>query len=94
MDITTLIGLAALMVLGATCGTLALWCKYKDGVLGHAALGVVAVCALLVGIDWLDGAHYQFLPTTTGVLVAIAVFMVRHFVRALRFSRRKSDATD
>jgi uncharacterized membrane protein YeaQ/YmgE (transglycosylase-associated protein family) len=88
MDITTIIGLVSMLVLGAICGALALWCKYKDGVLGHAALGLVAICALVVAIDWWEGAVYQFLPTTAGVLLAMALFMTRHFVRAVWFSRK------
>jgi hypothetical protein len=85
MNMTTLIGIIALLILGATSAVLALWCHYKDGVFGHIALVVMALCALVVGIDVIDGAKYDFLLTTTVTLVAMAGFMLRHAYRAWRF---------
>lgn len=87
MDTITLIGIISLAVLGVTCGVLALWCKYKDGVIGHIALAWVSLCSLVVVIDALDGVNYSFLPTTSGTFAAMALFMVRHAYRAYRFQK-------
>lgn len=88
MDTTTLIGVISLLILGATCAALALWCEYNDGVLGHASLAIIALCALVVAIEATEGAGYQFLPTTSMTFVAMAGFMVRHAWRAWRFRRK------
>jgi hypothetical protein len=88
MDMTTLIGVISLIILGATSGALALWCEYKDGVFGHGALAVMAMGALVVAVDVAGGEQYEFLPTTTIMLVAMACFMLRHAYRAWRFRGR------
>lgn len=88
MDTTTLIGVISLVILGATSGFLALWCEYKDGVLGHISLAAMAIVALVVVMESLEGAGYQFLPTTTTTFAAMAGFMLRHAYRAWRFRRK------
>lgn len=82
MDTITLIGVIAVAVLGIICTLLALWCQYKDGVVGHLALGTVAICAIVVVFEATDGAGYEMRPTTTGIFVATALFMLRHACRA------------
>jgi hypothetical protein len=89
MDNITLIGLFALAVLGITCATLALWCKYKDGVFGHLALGLVALCALVVLVDATEEGGYELLPTSAGIFVAMAIFMLRHASRAWQHRDRR-----
>lgn len=90
MDTLTIIGVCAAGVLGTTCATLALWCKYRDGILGHVSLAGVAICALIVVLDATDESEYELLPTTTGVFVAMAVFMLRHAWRAWQHRDRKN----
>lgn len=85
MDMTTIVGIAALAVLGVVCGALALWCEYRDGIVGHLALALCAICALVVVLEGLDADEYRLLPTSAGVFVAMAVFMLRHAWRAWRF---------
>lgn len=87
MDAVTMIGMAALAVLGLTCGALALWCEYRDGVVGHLCLATVATLALYAAIDATEN-EYELLPVTAGVFVAMAVFMLRHALRAWRFRGR------
>ena len=82
MSAMTLTGVCAAGLLGTICGLLALWCHYKDGVVGHLALISVSICALVVVLESLDGPGYELLPTTTGLLVAMALFMLRHAWRA------------
>ena len=89
MDTTTLIGVISLVILGATSAALALWCEYKDGVLGHVSLALMALCALVVVMGAVEGAGYQFLPTTTLTFAAMAGFMLRHAYRAWRFRVKK-----
>jgi hypothetical protein len=87
MDTITLIGVISLVVLGATSGFLALWCDYNDGVFGHTSLALMTLCALVVVMESLGGAGYQFLPTTTMTFAAMACFMLRHAFRAWRFRK-------
>jgi EamA domain-containing membrane protein RarD len=86
MDMTTLIGVISLLILGVASTSLALWCKYDDGVIGHIALALMSLCALVVGMEAFDETEYQLLPTTSAMFAAMACFMVRHAYRAWRFS--------
>jgi hypothetical protein len=87
MDTITLIGVIAVVILGATSGFLALWCEYKDGVFGHVSLALMALVALMVVGSVLEGVRYEFLSTTTAMLVGMACFMLRHAYRAWRFRK-------
>ena len=84
MDTVTLVGLVALTILGLTCTALALWCEYKDGVVGHLCLATIATLVLytVVGATEID---YELLPAMVGVYVAMAVFMLRHALRAWHY---------
>lgn len=89
MDIATMTGLVALAVLGLTCTVLALWCEYKDGLVGHLCLVSIATMVLYTVADAAEN-HYEFLPAMVVVYVAMAVFMLRHALRAWRY-RDKAD---
>lgn len=61
-------------------------CQYEDGVIGRAALAVLALAELIVLMEWYhEGQAYEVLPTTYAVQIAVALFMLRHVYRFLRW---------
>jgi len=58
--------------------------NYDDGVIGHAALGGMALASAAPLYEAIVGVDYSFVPTTALMYLAVAVFMTRH---AFRFTR-------
>ena len=84
----TIIVVSALSALAIVGFGLALWCEYQDGIIGHAALFIVGGSALLLLIDMLDGAKYQFSPLTIAIFAGCAIFGIRHAANAVKFHRK------
>jgi len=80
----------ALVVMMCVCIALALWCEYKDGIFGHLGLILVGVSSFLVLLDMANGTVYQYQPLTVFLFVGIAIFMLRHLIRAVIFAREES----
>lgn len=72
------------------CATFLIFhCQYEDGVIGRLALGVMAMSQLVVLLEWLfDAEQYAVLPTTAAVQAGMALFMLRHVYRFLRWRTR------
>jgi len=64
--------------------------KYEDGLIGRLALLCLSVsCAVVLG-EWFDGVEYQVNPTTLGVQLGLAVFLLRHVYRFSRWVKHGS----
>lgn len=87
MDTVTIVGTLSLLVLGSLSTALALWCKYKDGVIGHLALAAIAVVSLAIGFNTIlqEPDTPRFHPGITALILAVTVFMLRHAARAWHF---------
>jgi len=84
--------IATVFTLGAMAAILAascflMWSKnYEDGVVGHAGLIGMAIATFVVLYSAVKGTQYDFQPSSIVLFVSIAIFMVRHAYRFVRFS--------
>lgn len=69
---------------------LALWCQYKDGIFGHLALVLMGGSGTLLLMGIYQGRDFYLHPLVVGILLGIAIFLVRHALNALRFRKRKA----
>lgn len=77
--VTALVALLLLCVFFIVCR------RYEDGIVGNLALGIVGVVCVL---QLLDAAHGELKlppPDVYVLLIALAVFMVRHAYRFAMF---------
>ena len=65
---------------------LALCREYDDGIIGHTALGAMALGSAAPLCEAAQGADYDFLPTTALMYAAVAMFLARHVYRFRRWS--------
>lgn len=72
------------------CATFLIFhCRYEDGLIGRAALVILAFAEFVVIYEWLTvGDHYTVLPTTYAVQLGITLFLMRHVYRFWRWQRR------
>jgi hypothetical protein len=78
------IGYAALVVILILPAVMALSC-YPDGVVGLAALFCMSLGAVMI---LTDPESYRLAPATQVILVGVALFQVRHFLRFQKFRKR------
>lgn len=60
---------------------------YEDGVIGRAALGIVALMSISVVFSEIAGDRYGMPPEVTWLLVGVAIFMARHYYRFLCYTK-------
>ena len=65
---------------------LALCRNYDDGIIGHTALGAMALGSAVPLCEAAQGTDYDFLPTTALMYAAMAAFLLRHVYRFRRWS--------
>lgn len=84
--IETIITLGAMVaILAASC--FLMWAEnYEDGIVGHAGLACMAMAAFVVLYSAWHGTQYEFQPSSMVLFVGIAIFMLRHTYRFIRFS--------
>ena len=61
--------------------------NYEDGVIGRAALGIVALMAIAVVFSTIAGDRYSQPPEVTTLCVGVAIFMSRHYYRFLCYTK-------
>lgn len=79
MNAIAIISLAALFTV---CVGLAFWCEYEDGIVGHAALALMATMSGLTLLDIANGSRYEFSEMGAWLYLGMAMFMLRHAMRA------------
>ncbi len=85
----TIITVIALVIIAILSISLALWCEYKDGIFGHAALAVMGSCAILMLIGIWHGQDFHYNTLSVGMFIGMAVFLLRHAINAIRFRKRR-----
>lgn len=80
--------LVALAVIMALSALLVMWCHYDDGLFGKIAL---IGCFFGAGVPlWeiVSGIEYKLLPSTVLLTCAMALFLLRHVFRFIRWKFR------
>ena len=64
--------------------------KYEDGLIGRIALLCLSVSGAVVVGEWADGVVYEVNPTSLGVQVGLAIFLLRHVYRFSKWVKHGS----
>lgn len=80
--------LAALFVILGISALLIVWCHYDDGIVGKVALAGMAFAAGVPLWEIVSGIEYHALPSTMLLTIAMALFLVRHLYRFIRWRFR------
>jgi hypothetical protein len=78
--------LASSLIIGAVSVYFIFSSEYYDCVVGRISLSIMAITAFVVGHEYLIGWTSEPLPTTTALLVGMALYMAWLL---FRFERRK-----
>lgn len=71
---------------------LAMCRRYDDGIIGHVSLFGMALSSAAPLYESIEGADYDFLPTTALLYASVAVFMARHlYIFETRSRKRRND---
>jgi len=62
--------------------------KYQDGVIGHLALAGMSIASAVPIYEAGSGMLYEFVPTTTLLYAAVALFLARHAYRFRQHAKR------
>ena len=83
----TLIFLISVAVIGVIAGALVFEKNYEDGVVGRAALGLVALMATAIIFSGILEDRYEQHGETVLLTAGVAVFMARHYYRFLMYTK-------
>ena len=62
-------------------------CKYEDGIVGRLALLFIAGGSAIALLQVVNGEGYIYNPTSVTMQAGVALFMLRHTYRFLRWTR-------
>lgn len=76
----------AAAAIAAVAAFLVLNCEYEDGFVGRVALVIMFIAGAAIAAEaFIEGDEYDIRPANMAMFLGVAIFMVRHAYRFLRW---------